>query len=146
MTYDTTSNSGPLFLMDSSGGEATKLLDPAGGVTLYGWSADGKRIVYYDGSPIRFSVFDLETQQTWELISHTAYDIHGAELSPDSKWVAFHLPRPVDEPVIIAPVRAGKAAPEAEWITVTAAAGANRRPWWSPDGNMLYFLSTRDSY
>ncbi len=136
---------GPLFLMDSSGGEATKLLDPAGGVTIFGWSADGKWIVYWDGTPLRFSMFDLETRQTSELISHPIYNIHGAELSPDGKWVAFHLPRAGSELVKIAPVRAGKAAAEGEWITV-AAAGTNRRPWWSPDGNLLYFLSTRDSY
>jgi len=48
---------GPLFLMDSSGGEAIKLLYPEGGVTIFGWSADGKRIVYYDGSPIRYSIW-----------------------------------------------------------------------------------------
>jgi Tol biopolymer transport system component len=136
---------GPLFLMHSSGGEATKLLDPAGGVSLYGWSADGKRIVYYDGSPIRFSVFDLETRQTWKLVSHPEYDTHGAELSPDGNWVAFHLPRSGSELIKIAPVRAGKAAPEAEWITATGV-GSNGRPWWSPGGNLLYFLSTRDNY
>ena len=141
-----TGGRGPLFLMESSGGEATKLLDPPGGVAIYGWSADGKRIVYWHGAPVRFSVFDLETRQSWELISHSTLDIHGAELSPDGKWVAFHIPRPVSEPLKIAPVREGKAAGEAEWITVTAAAGLNRRPWWSPDGNLLYFLSTRDGY
>ena len=132
--------------MDSSGGEATKLFDPAGGVTIYGWSADGKRIVYWHGTPIRFSVFDLEMRQSWELISHPTYDIHGAELSPDGKWVAFHMPRQGREPLKVAPVREGKAAAEAEWITVTTAAGANSRPWWSPDGNLLYFLSSRDNY
>ena len=137
---------GPLFLMDSSGGEATKLLDPAGGVTIYGWSGDGKRIVYYDGAPNRFSVFDLETRQTSELISQPGYSVHGAELSPDGKWVAFHLPRPGSEHLKIAPVRAGKAAAEEEWITVTTVAGYNIRPWWSPDGNLLYFLSERDNY
>jgi serine/threonine protein kinase len=137
---------GPLFLMASSGGEATKLLDQEGGVRIYGWSADGKKIVYWHGAPVRFSVFDLETRQTSELISHPAYDIHGAELSPDGNWVAFHLPRPVSEPLKIAPVRQGKAAAEAEWITVTDTTGTNRRPWWSPDGNLLYFVSTRDNY
>ena len=137
---------GPLFLMASSGGEATKLLDQEGGVRIYGWSADGKKVVYWHGTPVRFSVFDLETRQTSELISHPTYDIHGAELSPDGNWVAFHLPRPVTEPLKIAPVRQGKAAAEAEWITVTDSVGTNRRPWWSPDGNLLYFVSTRDNY
>ena len=137
---------GPLFLKDSSGGQVTKLLDPAGGVIIYGWSADGKRIVYWDGSPIRFSLFDLETSQASVLISHPTYDIHGAELSPDGKWVAFHLPRPGSEHLNIAPVRKGTAAPEGEWVTVTTVAGSNRRPWWSPDGNLLYYLSSRDNY
>jgi hypothetical protein len=72
--------------MESSGREATKLLDPAGGITIYGWSTDGKRIVYYDGAPIRFSVFDLRLPAG---VRH-----HGAELSPDRRWVTFHLPCP----------------------------------------------------
>ena len=76
VAYTAATPAGPLFLMDSSGGEATKLLDPAGGVTIYGWSADGKRIVYWHGSPIRFSLFDLGTRQTSVLISHPTYDIH----------------------------------------------------------------------
>ena len=84
-------------------------------------------------------------KQDEDLVAPT-YDIHGAELSPDDKWVAFHLPRPGSEPVKIAPVRDGKAAAEAEWITVTDTTGANWRPWWSPDGNLLYFVSTRDNY
>jgi Tol biopolymer transport system component len=135
--------------MESSGGEATKLLDWGGGASIssiYGWSADGKRIVYWDRTPIRFSVFDVETHQASVLISHPSYDIHGAELSPDGQWVAFHLPRPGSEPLKIAPVREGKAGPEAEWITVTDTAGYNRRGWWSPNGNLLYFLSTRDKF
>jgi hypothetical protein len=24
--------------------------------------------------------------------------------------------------------------------------GTNTRPWWSPDGNLLYFLSMKDGY
>ena len=33
----------------------------SGGVTDFGWSADGKRIVYWDGTPVRFSRFNRET-------------------------------------------------------------------------------------
>jgi serine/threonine protein kinase len=112
-----------------------------------GKKLDARSDVFSFGSaPIRFSVFDLETRQSWELISHPTLEIRGAELSPDGKWVAFHIPRPVSELLKIAPVRDGKATGEAEWITVTGAAGNNRRPWWSPDGNLMYFLSTRDGY
>ena len=46
----------------------------------------------------------------------------------------------------IAPIHSGRAAGESEWITVAAYPGRNTRPWWSPDGNLLYFLSMKDSY
>ena len=48
------------------------------------------------GTALQFAILCsiLETRQTWELISHPTYDVHGAELSPDGNWVAFHLPRP----------------------------------------------------
>ena len=132
--------------MDSSGGEATKLLDPAGGVTIYGWSADGKRIVYWDGSPVRFSLFDLETRQTSVLISHPTYDIHGAELSPDGKWVAFHLPRPGQRAFENCTGARGQSRCGSGMDHGGRHRGPNRGPWWSPDGNLLYFLSTRDNY
>jgi Tol biopolymer transport system component len=135
---------GPLFLMESTGGETTKRWDPPGGGALYGWTADGARLVYWDGPPPRFWLFDLATRQRSELISHPTEVIYGAELSPDGKWVAFHMTLASAHQIKIASVRNDKAASEREWITITAAAGANRRPWWSPDGNLLYFLSTRD--
>ena len=133
--------------MDSSGGEATKLLDPGGGNhDLRLELPMGRRLFIGTALQFAFRCSISETRQTWELISHPTYDIHGAELSPDGNWVAFHLPRPGSEPLKIAPVREGKAAAEAEWITVTTTAGTNRRPWWSSDGNLLYFISARDNY
>jgi len=47
---------------------------------------------------------------------------------------------------MIAPLRQGRAAGESEWITVADYPGRNVRPWWSPDGNLLYFLSLKDNY
>jgi hypothetical protein len=80
------------------------------------------------------------------MIGHPKLDIHGAEPSPDRKWVAFHLPGVTNEPVKIAPLRNGRAASESEWITVAEYPGRNNRPWWSPDGTLLYFLSLKDNY
>ena len=56
----------------------------------------------------------------------------------------FHLPRPVN--VCEDCGGAQTERPETEWITATAAAGANRLSWWLPDGNLLYLPSTRDDY
>jgi hypothetical protein len=47
---------------------------------------------------------------------------------------------------MIAPVRNGAPAPEAEWISVTDGRFADDKPQFSPDGNTLYFTSTRDNH
>ena len=120
--------------------------DHATGDQIYGWTADGNSLIYYRIAPIRWYLFDLRTGKEQEMISHPKLVIHNAEPSPDLKWVAFMLQGVVNSPVKIAPLRDGRAAGESEWITVAAYPGRNVRPWWSPDGNLLYFLSLKDNY
>lgn len=133
-----------LSVMRAAGGEAVRLVEFRNSGAAFGWTPDSKRIVYWDGAPIRFSAVDPDTRQTAELISHPKFDIHGARLSADQKWVLFHTPVRVGTVVRIAPVRDGKAAGEAEWITVTAHEGDHRNVWWSPDGNLAYFFTNLD--
>ncbi|MFN0166053.1 MAG: protein kinase domain-containing protein [Bryobacteraceae bacterium] len=140
------SGSGAIYLMDAAGGQARKLVDFEKGGQIYGWTADGNALVFYRNAPIRFFLYDLNTGKEREMISHPKLDVHGAEPSPDRKWVAFHFPAVANHPVKIAPLREGRAAGESEWITVAEYPGRNVRPWWSPDGNLLYFLSMKDNY
>jgi hypothetical protein len=51
--------------------------------------------------------------------------------------------QPGQEPAFITPVRNGIAAAEPEWIQITDQ-GTAGRIWWSPEGNLLYFLSDQD--
>ena len=145
-TFDSPLLGGAIYLMDSAGGQAHKLGDVNSNGLIYSWTADGNFLVYYQTAPIRFYLFDLRTGKEQEMISHPKLDIHGAEPSPDMKWVAFHLPGVTNSPVKIAPLREGRAAGESEWITVAEYPGSNIRPWWSPNGNLLYFLSLKDNY
>ena len=135
-----------IFIVDSTGGQPRKLIDLAKGGQIYGWTNDGGAIVYYRVAPVRFHLFDLKTGKDQEMISHPTLDVHGAEPSPDRKWVAFHFPAVANSPIRIAPLRDGRAAGESEWLTVAEYPGRNTRPWWSPDGNLLYFLSMKDLY
>jgi eukaryotic-like serine/threonine-protein kinase len=135
-----------IYLMSTRGGDASVLLRTKDNLlSIYGWSPDGKKIVYWDGQPTRFSLLDVTTRQSALLISHPQHHIHGAELSPDQQWVAFHTPLDRSVPLWVAPVRNGNAAGESEWVKV-AGSGDNRRPWWSPDGNLLYFISLMDGF
>ena len=46
--------------------------------------------------------------------------------------------------VFISPIRDGHGLPEAEWISVTDGLQVDENVAWSPDGDLLYFLSERD--
>ena len=133
-----------IFSIDRAGGDPVKLLDQNPKILgqIYGWHSQG--ITHWHGSPIRFSLLDPATRQDRELISHPTLNIHGAELSPDGKWMTFHIPGTAREPLYIAPVHDGKSPLQREWILVSDSPGLNRRGWWSADGNLLYLLSDRD--
>ena len=133
--------------MLSRGGESSLLVPPQGkySAQVYAWTSDGKRIVYWWGNPIRWGLLDPQTRQTTDLIAHPKYDIHGAELSPDQHWVAFNTVISGREaPLWIAAYRDGETAGEKNWIQVSA--DGDERPWWSPNGNLLYWISERDGF
>jgi Tol biopolymer transport system component len=133
-----------IYIMSSSGGESAVLVPPQGKLAaeIYAWTPDGKRIVCWSGNPIRFALLDPPTRRSAELIAHPKLDIHGAELSPDQRWVAFNTPTVRGKPLWIAAYRDGKASEEKDWIRVSE--DGDDRPWWSPDGNLLYVVSRRD--
>ena len=47
---------------------------------------------------------------------------------------------------MIAPVRKGVPAGEAQWVSVTDGKYPDDKPQFSPDGNTLYFTSERDGH
>ena len=113
----------------------------------YGWSPDGRRVLYYWGQGHRS--IDVVTRQRVDVIRHEKYNVFRPQFSPDGNWLAFHMPVQAAEgrsPVFIAPLRNGIAAGESEWIQVTDGTGIDLLAWWSPDGGMLYFLSKRDGF
>jgi Tol biopolymer transport system component len=133
-----------IYVISAGGGDARKLCDDCG--TVYGWSPDSQRIVYWSGQPIRFFTLEVATGRKRELLTHPKYNIHGVEYSPDGRWLAFHVPEPNRTPMFIVPVRDGKGGGESEWIRLVDQSAENRRPWWSPDGNLLYFISNLDGF
>lgn len=136
-----------IYLMPIGKGVAEKLCENCG--LPLDWSPDGKRVLYHWGRPVRYNSIDIVTRQTVEVIQHPAYNLHRARFSPEGNWLAFHVPLVTEQgrsPIFIAPLGNGVAPGEKEWIQVTDGEGIDAAPWWSPDGNILYFLSNRDGF
>jgi Tol biopolymer transport system component len=130
-----------IHLVSSAGGDSRKLCDNCG--LIYHWTRDGKRILYRTGNPMRFNSVEVATGQQTPVLAHPKHFILVVRYSPDGGWLAMQYGRGREAPpaLFIAPVRNGKAAPESEWIPIMDRPGVHQRPWWSPDGNRLYFLS-----
>jgi hypothetical protein len=131
-------------LVSSSGGDSRKFCDTCG--ILYDWAPDSKKILYRTGHPMRFFTIDVATGLQTMILEDPKHDVHEVRYSPDGRWAAMQYGPGTDAPraLFIMAVRDGKAPPRNEWIPIMDRPGLHRRPWWSPDGNRLYFLSNAE--
>jgi Tol biopolymer transport system component len=73
--------------------------------------------------------------------------MHGARFSPDGQWVTFYAETgPNTRRIFVARMQGERLAGESGWIPVTAGIDLDLTPTWSPDGNLLYFISERDGF
>jgi serine/threonine protein kinase len=135
-------NTVEILVIPTRGGIEKKLVSDA--IGLMGWSSDGRKALYTWGRPFGFRTVDVSTGAVVDLIRHPQHKIDVARFSTDDRWLAFKMElQPGQEPAFITPVRNGIAAAEPEWIQITDQ-GTAGRIWWSPEGNLLYFLSDQD--
>ena len=134
-----------LYVKDLPQGRETLLVENMG--NMFAWMPNGQRVFYYTQSPLRYWIVDTETsQQTPFDVSHPESAAYTLRFSPDESWVAFNLPVGNRVWLIhIAAVQEGKAVEHDQWIRITEDSLA-AWPWWSPDGNTLYFRSNRDGF
>ena len=136
-----------VYILPVGGGVEKKVVDDA--ISIFGWSSDSKKVLYSWGEPVRPSVVDIETGQITHLLPEPEYPVHVPYYSPNDRWLSFVMIKgPEDEPVYIAPLREESVAEQSEWIQITKGplAAVGGRNWWSPDGQMLYFLAGTEEF
>jgi eukaryotic-like serine/threonine-protein kinase len=141
------------FMVAAAGGQPEQICQYC---SPRGFSSDGSVVLLqkYDlteADKDRIVALDLRTRREQDFLSLPDSPLFHAYFSWDDRWVVFkksqslHLPEPLAQ-ILIAPVRHGSPAKEAEWIAVTDGRHSDDKPQFSADGNTVYFTSTRDGY
>jgi Tol biopolymer transport system component len=112
------------------------------------WSHDNRTLLYLERKPVwAVGSFDTKTGKKSTVLAAARWPLYQSRFSPDEKWLAFGQDVNYSTSrLFIAPMRDGKAAPESEWIPIAYGDDWCDKPRWSPDGNLIYFVSQRDGY
>jgi Tol biopolymer transport system component/DNA-binding winged helix-turn-helix (wHTH) protein len=137
-----------MFQVPAAGGVPMKLCQDC---WPRGFSSDGSILLTqqrYSGTGRAHAVaIRIPSGEEKDFLADSKYDLWHPFFSWDDRWVSFKIVQ--DEPwakLMIARVRNGAAVGESEWISVTDGKSADDKPQFSPDGNTLYFTSTRDGH
>jgi serine/threonine protein kinase/Tol biopolymer transport system component len=88
---------------------------------------------------------ELATGKTVELMEPANYAGDDLRLSPDDRWMAFGIEAPGHPQQLYAVrLRPERLATKDDWIAISDGTSNDAKPRWSPDGQMLYFISDRD--
>jgi Tol biopolymer transport system component len=121
--------------------------------TPRGFSSDGSVVLLQkydqtDENKDRIVTLDLRTRTEQDFLSDPDKPLYHPFFSWDDRWVVFKRLQSLAglAQILIAPARHSAAGSQAEWIVVTDGRYFDDKPQFSPDGNTVYFTSTRDGY
>jgi eukaryotic-like serine/threonine-protein kinase len=148
VVYARPSGSRDGLYVDNLNGEIPEKVCDGCGRPAGGWSADQQKILYDWGAPQALSLFDLRTRQNVELLRQPGRAFTQGGFSPDDRWILFLAGAgPSRQQVFIMPYREHSPVPkEDQWIAVTDGLALDSQPRWSPNGNLIYFVSNRDGF
>ncbi len=145
------------FLTKRTGGDLRQVCEScaargfvsSGSIVLiqkYGLSSEG---VFTGRASI--DAINLKTGSETSFLNSKIGSVYTPFLSWDNRWIVFDKqpsPRSLlsKAQIFIAPVRDGVAADEDHWIPITDGRFSDGNAQFSPDGNKIYFTSTRDGY
>jgi Tol biopolymer transport system component len=135
-----------IYVMPVTGGIPEKVCEDCAGP--YDWSADGQSFLYrMVVRPTTVGWMHLATGKKVVFLSYPESPVFSSYFSPDYSWISFGARiKPKLSQLFIAPFRGATPPSVSEWITVSDGSAHDYPSRWSPDGNLLYFVSTRDRF
>ncbi len=142
-------NSDQMYLVNRLTGTTETICKECGPPTDV--SHDGQKVLFEPLSPPEdVMMIDVPGRKIGPLVHSNRADriLYRGRFSPDAHWVAFDaaMDKSLNKKVFISPIRDGHGVGEADWIPVTDGSHVDTYVAWSPDGNLLYFLSERDGF
>jgi Tol biopolymer transport system component len=132
------------------GGGSTEVLCEDCGPAVSGWSKDGRMTLVSSFHGVRkrlgVSLIKAGGEGKTDVLQDPNSDLRHARFSPDGRWIVM-LAR-IDggsTRIYVAPFREELVSPR-EWIALTEGGAWESSPQWSPDGKLVYYVSTRDGY
>jgi serine/threonine protein kinase/Tol biopolymer transport system component len=145
--YYTTYGKRKVYVMAARGGESAGVCDDCGTWNL---SNDGANILYWYSTAkpiVSIGLIQVSTGRKLELIRHPQYSLYQPHFSPDDRWIAFLAKTGQDRSrIYVIPFKGPVPSSVADWIPVTDGENVDDKPRWSPDGNLMYFISERDGF
>jgi Tol biopolymer transport system component len=131
----------PIFVVDLPDGMTRQVLDDCGGRPRQ-WLDERYLLIETFGSRLnRFVIVDTTTASQTDILASTNRSITNPRVSPNGDLIAFDAASPGGSPTVyIARASRGDLIQESEWIAIDEAAS---HPFWSRDGQILYYLALR---
>ena len=128
-----------LALWDAKGKGEPRVLTKGGQGWIFPpvWSPDGTKIAYADLTMTLY-VVDVESGEAAKIDQAEGWEITDYAFSPDSRWIAYVKPREWDATEIWI-----SAVENPQPVAVTSPWSVDHSPSWDPNGEYLYFISSR---
>jgi len=140
---------GPHFIsvVSTRGGVPEKVCEQCTHGTVFGWTPDGRHLIGGRDTPASLVLIDTQNGKQTTALHHQEWDLHRGQVSPEGRWIAFNPKMgPTKSAIFISPFRNGIGADQKDWIRVTDGEGNDSSPMWSPDENLLYFITGRNEF
>ena len=132
----------------NTAGELRRITQDSGADRSPHISSDGKKVVFHSdragAREIWIKNLDSSSGKQVRILYESGRRFHETRFSPDARWVVTGAIYP--RQILLAPFRGEQEIPLSEWISVAEEVQQKRHPVWSPDGNLIYFLSDRDGF